>query len=51
MSDMKKRCKYCDGVIKTGSICGYCSEKLRLVRKLQAMVRNGTGGKHNASKA
>lgn len=53
MNEEKKRCKYCDAVIKYGTTCGYCNEKLRLVRKLQAMVRNvknGGGVKHNASK-
>lgn len=50
MSEGNKRCKYCDGVLKHGTMCHYCAEKLRLVRKLQAMVRNAKYGKQSASK-
>lgn len=34
------KCKYCDAAVTHGTICGNCYKKLKLVRKIQAMVRN-----------
>lgn len=32
-------CKYCGTLRRNGDICSHCAEKLRLIRKIQAMVR------------
>lgn len=33
-------CKYCGAMLTNGStICGNCSQRLRLIRKIQKMVR------------
>ena len=40
MAEKDKRCKYCDTPIKYVDICHHCKEKLMLVRKMQAMIRN-----------
>lgn len=34
----KPCCKYCGNIVKSGSICSSCKEKLRLVRKIRAIV-------------
>ena len=35
-----RNCKYCGASIKAGTVCSDCCKKLKLIRKLQAMVRN-----------
>lgn len=32
------RCKYCGTPRQVDSMCSHCAEKLKLIRKLQAMV-------------
>ena len=39
MVKQKRPCKYCGSLRYTGDICSHCAEKLRLIRKLQAMIR------------
>ena len=47
-------CEYCGSNAYAGKICAYCYEKRRLIRKIQAMVRNYKegleGSKNNESK-
>ena len=38
MAKPKLVCRYCGTSRRTGTICGTCSEKLRLIRYIQAMV-------------
>lgn len=33
-----KRCAYCGTAIRRGEICGRCTEKLRLIRQIKAML-------------
>ena len=41
MADKKKRfCEYCGCELKAGDICSTCCMKLKLVRKLQKMIRD-----------
>lgn len=39
MSNLKKRCKYCGTPTRTSAMCGTCTVKLRLIRKIQNMLR------------
>lgn len=40
MSEKKcKKCKYCGQKARNGDVCSDCWEKLKLVRKLLAMVK------------
>ena len=39
MPKAKSKCKYCGTPRLRGNLCGTCGEKLRLIRKMQAMVR------------
>lgn len=36
----KHECKYCGTVVDRGKVCSTCYKKLKLIRKIQAMVRN-----------
>lgn len=50
MKKKEYRCKYCGttSVAKYASICANCSVKLRLVRKMQQMIRDtAERGKRN----
>jgi hypothetical protein len=53
VSNQVIECKYCGAEIKKGTICSSCYKKLKLIRKLQAMVRNAKEiverSKHNES--
>ena len=53
MGNTYVKCKYCDAVVNHGTICSHCYKKLKLVRKLQAMVRyakeQSERSKHNES--
>lgn len=54
MGEKIYKCKYCDVMLRRPTICFHCLEKLRLIRILQAMVRNKKmeleRGKNHASK-
>ena len=39
MPKAKNYCRYCGTSRRTGSVCGTCAEKLKLVRKIQNMVK------------
>lgn len=39
MAKLKIRCKYCGGYQANRTVCSHCSEKLKLIRYIQAMLR------------
>lgn len=39
MPKPKITCKYCGGYQHNRSVCSHCAEKLKLIRKIQAIVR------------
>lgn len=39
MPKPKNYCRYCGGYHHNRTLCSHCAEKLKLIRKIQAMVR------------